>query len=58
MNILYTIFKYGFCVVFGLFMFYRVQDTKENEHLKTFINFVLFFIGITIIGIISGKLDM
>ncbi|SET05322.1 hypothetical protein SAMN02910413_1659 [Pseudobutyrivibrio sp. C4] len=58
MNIVYSILKYVFCVVFGLVMLYRITSTKENEHFKSIINVILLAAGLIIIGIMSGKLDI
>lgn len=58
MNIVYSILKYVFCVVFGLVMLYRIISTKENEHFKSIINVILLAAGLIIIGIMSGKLDI
>lgn len=58
MNIVYSIFKYVFCVVFGLVMLYKITSTKENEHFKSIINVMLLAAGLIIIGIMSGKLDI
>lgn len=58
MNIVYSILKYVFCVVFGLVMLYRITSTKENEHFKSIINVILLAAGLIIIGIMSGQLDI